>query len=77
MAHYLELLSDFAVFSIGVFAPLDVLEARESARADRMSGLARWQFERVHKGVAYDLEVDTSLLTPAECARLIQQRFGV
>ena len=77
MAHYLELLSDFAVFSIGVFAPLDVLEARESARADRMSGLARWQFERVHKGVAYDLEVETSLLTPAECARLIQQRFGV
>ncbi|MBZ9818733.1 phosphotransferase-like protein [Mesorhizobium sp. CA4] len=30
---------------------------------------------RLHKGVAYDLELDTSRLMPAECARLIQQRF--
>ncbi|WP_245456352.1 AAA family ATPase [Mesorhizobium sp. M2A.F.Ca.ET.043.05.1.1] len=52
MAQYLELLSSFAVFSVGVFAPLDVLEARESARADRLPGLARWQFERVHRGYA-------------------------
>lgn len=75
MAHYLELLSDFAVFSVGVFAPLDVLEARESARADRLPGLARWQFERVHKGVAYDLEVDTSLFSAQECAVRIQRQF--
>ncbi|CDX23545.1 Chloramphenicol phosphotransferase family protein [Mesorhizobium plurifarium] len=75
MAQYLELLSDFAVFSVGVLAPLDVLEAREGARADRLPGLARWQFERVHKGVVYDLEVDTSALSPLECAERIQAKF--
>ncbi|CDX34863.1 Chloramphenicol phosphotransferase family protein [Mesorhizobium plurifarium] len=75
MAQCLELLSDFAVFSVGVFAPLDVLEAREGARADRLPGLARWQFERVHKGVVYDLEVDTSALSPLECAERIQAKF--
>ncbi|CDX34394.1 Chloramphenicol phosphotransferase family protein [Mesorhizobium sp. ORS 3359] len=75
MAQYQALLSDFELFRVGVFAPLDVLEARENARADRLPGLARWQFERVHKGAAYDLQVDTSRLTPFECARLIQQRF--
>lgn len=75
MAQYLELLPDFAVFSVGVFAPLDVLEAREGARADRLPGLARWQFERVHKGVVYDLEVDTSLFSARECALRIQRQF--
>lgn len=75
MAQYLELLSDFAVFSVGVFAPLHVLEARESARADRLPGLARWQFERVHRGQHYDFEVDTSLLSVQECALRIQRRF--
>ncbi|MBZ9829130.1 hypothetical protein LB534_27955 [Mesorhizobium sp. CA18] len=45
--------------------PQEVLETRESRRADRLPGLARWQFERVHLGVAYDLELDTSRLMPA------------
>ena len=77
MAQYQALLSDFELFRVGVFAPLDVLEARENERADRLAGLARWQFERVHKSAAYDIEVDTSMLTAQECARLIQQRFGL
>ncbi|MDX8456847.1 hypothetical protein RFM98_29335 [Mesorhizobium sp. VK9D] len=29
----------------------------------------------MHKGVAYDLEVDTGRLTPLECTNFIQQRF--
>ncbi|MFC3325924.1 phosphotransferase-like protein [Mesorhizobium cantuariense] len=28
-----------------------------------------------HQNIDYDLEVDTSVLTPLECARRIQQRF--
>lgn len=75
MSEYLELLSAFDLHVVAVLAPLEVLEAREAQRADRMSGLARWQYERVHKDIDYDLEVDTSLLTPLECARRIQQRF--
>jgi len=75
MARYQALLPDFKVFSVGVFAPFDLLEARESERGDRLPGLARWQFGRVHEGVSYDLEVDTSQSTPLECAHRIRHRF--
>ncbi|CCV04901.1 Chloramphenicol phosphotransferase family protein [Mesorhizobium metallidurans STM 2683] len=75
MPEYLQLLSKFDLHLVGIFAPLDVLEAREIQRADRLAGLARWQYDRVHKGIDYDLEVDTSVLTPPDCARRIQQRF--
>ena len=75
IAEYVELLSGFDLYLVGVFAPLEVLEAREAARANRLPGLARWQYPRVHKGMDYDLEVDTSRLTPLECARRIQERF--
>jgi chloramphenicol 3-O phosphotransferase len=75
MAEYRALLSGFDLHLVGVTAPLEVLEAREAARGDRMPGLARWQYRRVHKGMNYDLEVDSSRLTPLECARRIQQEF--
>jgi chloramphenicol 3-O phosphotransferase len=75
MPEYIELLSGFDLHLVGVMAPLEVLEAREAQRADRLPGLARWQYTRVHAGISYDLEVDTSALTPLECARRIQQRF--
>ncbi|MER8564843.1 chloramphenicol phosphotransferase [Mesorhizobium sp. M0924] len=75
IAEYVELLSSFDLHLVGVMAPLEVLEAREAACADRLLGLARWHYGRVHNGMDYDLEVDTSLLTPLECARRIQERF--
>lgn len=75
IAEYVELLSSFDLHLVGVMAPLEVLEAREAARADRLPGLARWQYGRVHNGMDYDLEVDTSRLAPLECARRIQERF--
>ncbi len=75
MPEYLELLAAFDLHLVGVFAPLKVLEAREVQRADRLPGLARWQYGRVHKGIRYDLEVDSSTLTPLECARRIQRKF--
>jgi chloramphenicol 3-O phosphotransferase len=76
-AEYTALLSGFQVFRVGVFAPLEVLEARERQRSDRMPGLARWQYHRVHQGVAYDLEIDTSSRKPLECAQAIKERFGL
>lgn len=72
---YAALLSGFETFFVGVFAPLDVLEARERQRGDRMIGLSRWQYERVHRGKKYDLEIDTGSLNPLECAALIKQKF--
>jgi chloramphenicol 3-O phosphotransferase len=77
ISDYVELLSAFDLHLVGVMAPLEVLEAREAQRSDRLPGLARWQYERVHAGIDYDLEIDTSVLTPLECARHIQQRFQI
>ncbi len=77
MAEYVALLASFRLCRVGVFAPLDVLEAREKQRGDRMIGLARWQYDRVHENVSYDLEVDTSTALPEECAALIKRTFGL
>ena len=74
---YAALLAPFQLYRVGVFAPLEVLEARERDRGDRLAGLARWQFHRVHQGVTYDLEIDTSSRTPLECAQAIKQTFGL
>ena len=76
-AEYAELLASFQVSLVGVFAPLDVLEASERERGDRLIGLARWQYDRVHKGMTYDLELDTSCASATECAARIKQAFGL
>lgn len=75
ISDYVDLLSAFDLHLVGVMAPLQVLEAREAQRPDRLPGLARWQYKRVHAGISYDLEVDTSALTQLECAHRIQQQF--
>lgn len=55
-----QFLKDYKVLWIGVKAPLEVLEAREKERGNRMYGSARAQYFQVHKDVIYDLEFDTS-----------------
>jgi len=77
MTEYEALLAGFTVHRVGVFASLEVLEERERRRGDRLIGLARWQLDRVHKGAAYDLELDTTSTSPADCARRIKERFGL
>ncbi len=74
---YKTLIAGFDVSLVGVFAPLAVLEERERQRKDRLIGLARWQYDRVHQGMAYDLEIDASAATPAACAGKIKDAFGL
>ncbi len=76
-ADYQALLVGHDLRFVGLFAPLDLLEARERARGDREIGLSRWQHERVHLGVPYDLEIDTAHTTPEQNARLIAEAFGL
>jgi len=76
-ADYTHVLSGFQVHWVGVFAPLDVLEARERQRGDSLNGLARWQFDRAHRDMRYDLEIDTSIATPLECAEVIRNKFDL
>lgn len=61
-------LSEFNLVFIKVHCPLFVLEKRESIRGDRKIGLARSQYENVHKEIIYNFEVDTSQSSPLEGA---------
>jgi len=60
-----------------VFAPLDVPEERERRRGDRDIGLARWLFDRVHRDISYDLEIDTSRASAMDCAAQIKLEFSL
>ena len=75
MDDYRAVLKDFEVSFVGVFAPLVILEERERQRQDRMIGLARWQYDRVHAGKTYDLEIDTGSASPETCARRLKEAF--
>ncbi len=64
------------VLWVGVRCDPEVAEARERGRPDRVPGMAALQAEVVHEGVVYDLEVDTTAGTAADCARAIAARVG-
>ena len=50
---------------------LDVLEARELARGNRMLGHARSQYEDSYRYPTYDAEVDTGTLDPDTAAAAV------
>jgi chloramphenicol 3-O phosphotransferase len=56
---------------VGVHCPLVIAEQRERERGDRIVGTARGQHGMVHTFRDYDLDLDTSVATPQECAAAI------
>jgi chloramphenicol 3-O phosphotransferase len=74
-ALYFEALKQFDLRFVGLYAPLEILKQRERDRKDRLIGLAKWQYERVHMGIRYDLEIDTERAAPAEIAAQIAKAF--
>lgn len=70
-----RLFSELPALFVGVRCPLEVLEQREAARADRTLGQARAQYNLVHAHGIYDLEVDTSKSDPEACALQIKRRL--
>ena len=56
---------------VGVRAELDFIEQRERGRADRVNGLARAEYDQVHRYATYGTEVDTAVLDPPAAARAI------
>lgn len=70
-----RLFSPLNAYFVGVRCPIEVLEERERSRKDRTLGQARAQYGLVHAHGIYDVEVDTSLLNPEECARQIIARM--
>jgi chloramphenicol 3-O phosphotransferase len=71
----IDLFYELPAFLVGVRCPLAVLEQRERARKDRTLGQARAQFGVLHRHGLYDIEVDTSLYGPQECAQKIIDRL--
>ncbi|MFC1431771.1 chloramphenicol phosphotransferase CPT [Streptacidiphilus sp. N1-3] len=67
-------LGGLAVLWVGVRCDAAVAAGREVARGDRTIGMAASQAELVHRGVAYDLEVDTARAEAIACARAIAAR---
>ena len=55
------------VFTVGVVCALEVLEARERSRGDRVLGRARGLIDVVHSFCDYDVVVDTGTTDPDGC----------
>jgi chloramphenicol 3-O phosphotransferase len=72
--HWRVVLGDLQVLWVGVKCDPVIAAAREAARGDRTLGMAALQAHRVHQGVVYDMQVDTSRTSPEDCARLIADR---
>ncbi|MEE4545363.1 chloramphenicol phosphotransferase CPT [Streptomyces sp. V4-01] len=70
-ARWRAALTGLATLWVGVRCDPDVAAAREAARGDRPTGMARTQAAAVHRGVLYDVEVDTTHTDAAGCARTI------
>lgn len=64
-------LAGLEVLWVGVRCNPAIAAAREIARGDRAGGMAASQAEVVHRGVVYDVEVDTSHAESLDCARAI------
>jgi len=62
--------------TIKIECPLSVLEERERTRGDRAIGVAKGQYEGIHKYLNFDIEVDSSKNSPIEVASAISQAVG-
>jgi chloramphenicol 3-O phosphotransferase len=76
-------LAGLQVLWVGVRCPIDVVwrrreeswgQRRDTADEELLAAVERWQHE-VHAHGSYDLEVDTSVLTPAQCAEIAGTRL--
>jgi chloramphenicol 3-O phosphotransferase len=66
-----KVLTGLDVLWVAVRCDGAVAAGRELARGDRIQGMAVSQAEAVHRGVVYDLEVDTTHTEALVCARAI------
>jgi chloramphenicol 3-O phosphotransferase len=69
-------LGTLPVLWVGVRCDPAVAAGREIARGDRVPGMAESQADLVHRGIVYDLRVDTTHTEALECARIIAARVS-
>ncbi|MEE6258088.1 chloramphenicol phosphotransferase CPT [Plantactinospora sonchi] len=71
-----QALAGLDVLWVGVRCASEVAVGREIARGDRPRGMATSEAETVHRGVVYDLELDTTHSESLDCARVVAARLG-
>jgi chloramphenicol 3-O phosphotransferase len=71
LADAAEALRGLPVLAVQVYVPLEVAEQREMARGDRTPGTARDGYDVVYAPAPYDLRLDTSQLSTAQCVERI------
>jgi chloramphenicol 3-O phosphotransferase len=69
------MLDGLDVVWVGVRCDAQVAAGREMARGDRVRGMAAVQADLVHRGVMYDVEVDTTHTESIVCAETIAARL--
>ncbi len=70
-AEFIRTLSKIDHTMIRVDCALAELERREIERGNRKIGLAKSQFDIVHRDILYDMEIDTTVNSPQACAQMI------
>ena len=71
----LDLLGQYPIRKVHVTCPLEVLLQREFARKNRCLGSAEASYTYLFPKEGYDLTVDSSIMTPAQCAQKILDAF--
>ena len=72
--HYqtvLDIFRDHPLFMVDVHCPLEICRQRNVLRGDRHENQSQEQAEQMAQNVQYHLHLDTSTLSPAQCAREI------
>jgi chloramphenicol 3-O phosphotransferase len=79
LADCIRRLEGLPVLFVGVRCPVEVIMERRRLEPGSYSSsedaVLRWE-TAVHEGREYDLEVDTSILSPAQCADAIASRLA-
>ena len=79
--HYrqlLEIMKDNPLDIVEVYCPLDICKQRNIERGDRYESQSDEQAALMNPEIVYRMRVDTSKLSPEECAdAIIREVFGV
>lgn len=69
----LTVFAGYDVLLVGLHCSVEELRRREQARGSRSIGRAESQLSSIHAYVRYDVEVDTSVMGPGDCAAAIAE----